>query len=106
MAGGRGGVGWWRAPGTLAPGLEVVDADPAGCDAAIDFTRGEAVLGNVTACLEAGVPVLVGTSGWEVGGLGFPEALMVDLEIVPEQRILVAATHGVGIFYLRLLPLD
>jgi hypothetical protein len=30
---------------------------------------------------------------------------MVDLEIVPEQRILVAATHGLGIFHLRLPPL-
>jgi hypothetical protein len=30
---------------------------------------------------------------------------MVDLEIVPEQRVLVAATHGIGIFYLVLPPL-
>jgi hypothetical protein len=36
-----------------------------------------------------------------VAGVGFPEALMVDLEIVPEQGILVAATHGLGIYYLR-----
>jgi hypothetical protein len=27
---------------------------------------------------------------------------MVDLEIVIEQRLLVGATHGLGIFYLRL----
>ena len=47
-----------------------------------------------------------GASTWEVGGLGFPEALMVDLEIVPEQRILVAATHGMGIFYLKLPPIN
>ena len=39
---------------------------------------------------------------WELAGVGFPEALMVDLEIVPEQRLLVAATHGLGIFYLKL----
>lgn len=43
-----------------------------------------------------------GTSEWALAGVGFPEALMVDLDIVPEQRLLVAATHGVGIFYLRL----
>jgi hypothetical protein len=43
-----------------------------------------------------------GSSTWELAGAGFPEALMVDLEIVPEQRVLVAATHGLGIFYLRL----
>jgi hypothetical protein len=35
---------------------------------------------------------------WEGAGSGFPEALMVDLEIVPDQRLLVAATHGAGHF--------
>jgi len=39
---------------------------------------------------------------WEGAGSGFPEALMVDLEILPDARILVAATHGVGIYYLAL----
>ena len=43
-----------------------------------------------------------GASRWEIAGVGFPEALMVDLQIVPEQRVLVAATHGLGIFYLNL----
>lgn len=43
-----------------------------------------------------------GTQKWALAGVGFPEALMVDLDIVPEQRLLVAATHGLGIFYLRL----
>ncbi|HEX9699229.1 MAG TPA: hypothetical protein VGD06_07185 [Acidobacteriota bacterium] len=46
-----------------------------------------------------------GATSWALAGVGFPEALMVDLEIVPEQRILVAATHGLGIFHLRLPPL-
>lgn len=31
---------------------------------AIEFTRPEAALGNLTRCLEAGVPVVVGTTGW------------------------------------------
>jgi hypothetical protein len=39
---------------------------------------------------------------WEGGGSGLPEALLVDLEILPDARILVAATHGVGIYYLIL----
>jgi hypothetical protein len=43
-----------------------------------------------------------GTQSWQAAGVAFPEVLMVDLEIVPEQRLLVAATHGLGIFYLRL----
>jgi len=43
-----------------------------------------------------------GSATWELAGVGFPEALMVDLRYVPSQRVLVAATHGLGIFYLRL----
>jgi hypothetical protein len=39
---------------------------------------------------------------WEGAGIGFPEALIVDMEIVPEQRTLVVATHDLGIFYLTL----
>lgn len=46
-----------------------------------------------------------GATRWEAAGAGFPEALVVDLEIVPERRILVAATHGLGIFHLRLAPM-
>ncbi len=43
-----------------------------------------------------------GAASWALAGVGFPEALMVDLRYVPSQRVLVAATHGLGIFYLRL----
>ena len=35
-----------------------------GADVAIEFTRGEAVAGNVDKILGAGVPVVVGTTGW------------------------------------------
>jgi 4-hydroxy-tetrahydrodipicolinate reductase len=59
----RGRVGSVLAPALAAAGHEVVDADPAGCDAAVDFTRPDAVEANVLACLAAGVPVAVGTSG-------------------------------------------
>jgi hypothetical protein len=43
-----------------------------------------------------------GSSHWELAGAGFPEALMVDLEFVPDRRVLIAATHGLGIFFLNL----
>ncbi len=33
-------------------------------DVAIEFSRPEAAFGNVMACLEAGVPVVSGTTGW------------------------------------------
>src|SRR4249920_2635665 len=47
---------------------EVVDArasGPGGCDAAVDFTRPDAVLADVDACLAAGVPVVIGTTGFD-----------------------------------------
>ena len=39
---------------------------------------------------------------WEAVASGFPEALMVDLEIDSSRRLLFAATHGLGVFYLDL----
>ena len=43
-----------------------------------------------------------GSATWELAGVGFPEALMVDLKFVRSERVLVAATHGLGIFFLKL----
>ena len=51
---------------------EVVDgrvAGPAGCDAAVDFTRPDAVLANVEQCVGAGVPVVIGTTGFDFDAL-------------------------------------
>jgi hypothetical protein len=59
--------------------------------------------GDVYAGTDFGPIVLKkGSATWTLAGVGFPEALMVDLKFVPSQRLLVAATHGLGIFYLRL----
>ncbi|RYZ92561.1 MAG: 4-hydroxy-tetrahydrodipicolinate reductase, partial [Sphingobacteriaceae bacterium] len=33
-------------------------------DVAIDFTMPASVLGNIDACFNAGVPIVVGTTGW------------------------------------------
>ena len=68
--------------------------------AAYDDVRGDLYAGT-----DYGPIVLKkGATRWEGAGLGFPEALIVDLEFVPEQRTLVAATHGLGIFFLTLPP--
>jgi hypothetical protein len=65
---------------------------------AVDDARGDVYAGT-----DYGPLVLRnGSTTWEAAGIGFPEALMVDLEFVPAQRLLVAATHGLGIFYLKL----
>jgi 4-hydroxy-tetrahydrodipicolinate reductase len=61
----RGRVGSVLAPALREAGHEVTDSSPEGCDAAVDFTRPDAVEANVRACLEVGVPVVVGTTGWD-----------------------------------------
>ena len=62
-----GKVGAALVPALAAAGHDVVDAQEGlgGCDAAIDFTRPDAVEGNVEQCLGAGVPVVIGTTGFD-----------------------------------------
>ena len=72
----RGRVGSILLPALEDAGHDVVPIGREGerllerCDAAIDFTRPDAVRANVEACLEADVPVVVGTSGGDLDGLG------------------------------------
>ena len=62
---GRGGkVGRVLGPALAEAGHELVDALP-GAEAMVDFTGPEVVEANVRAALEAGVPAVVGTTGWE-----------------------------------------
>jgi 4-hydroxy-tetrahydrodipicolinate reductase len=69
LYGAGGKVGTALAPALTAAGHDVTavgsgdPADPAGYDAAIDFTRPDAVRANVERCLDAGVPCIVGTTG-------------------------------------------
>jgi 4-hydroxy-tetrahydrodipicolinate reductase len=67
-----GKVGAVLAPALERAGHEVVDgreAGPGGCDVAVDFTRPDAVLENAERCIAAGVPVVVGTTGFDAGAL-------------------------------------
>ncbi len=64
-----GKVGSVLEPALRAAGHDVVDGrakGPADCDAAVDFTRPDAVLENVRRCLEHLVPVVIGTTGFDV----------------------------------------
>jgi 4-hydroxy-tetrahydrodipicolinate reductase len=76
---GRGGMGRVVAERARAAGLEIgavfasADADRngdqlakllRGHDVAIDFSTADAVLPHVTACAQAGVPLVEGTTGW------------------------------------------
>jgi 4-hydroxy-tetrahydrodipicolinate reductase len=63
---GRGGqVGSVLAPRLEAAGHTLVDT-LAGAEAMVDFTRPDAVGANVRAAVAAGVPSVVGTTGWDV----------------------------------------
>ena len=62
---GRGGkVGSVLVPALQEAGHELVDALD-GADVVVDFTGPKVVEANVRAALEAGVPCVVGTTGWE-----------------------------------------
>jgi 4-hydroxy-tetrahydrodipicolinate reductase len=61
---GRGGkVGRALAPALEGAGHELVEGLDA-ADAMVDFTAPDVVEANVRAALEAGVPCVVGTTGW------------------------------------------
>jgi len=66
---GRGGkVGSVLAPALEAAGHELVELGRA--EAIVDFTAPDVVEGNVRSALEASVPCVVGTSGWDPGSAG------------------------------------
>jgi 4-hydroxy-tetrahydrodipicolinate reductase len=68
LYGAAGRVGAALEPALADAGHDVVDGraqGPAGCDVAIDFTRPDAVVGNVRACLAERVPLVIGTSGFD-----------------------------------------
>jgi 4-hydroxy-tetrahydrodipicolinate reductase len=67
LNGRSGKVGSVLGPGLEAGGHTLVDTLD-GADAMVDFTRPNAAAGNVRAAVDAGVPSVVGTTGWEIEG--------------------------------------
>ena len=73
--GARGKVGTVMAAALAEAGHDVVEidlGDPValdGCEAAVDFTQPDAVTGNVAACAAAGVPCVIGTTGFDRGAV-------------------------------------
>jgi 4-hydroxy-tetrahydrodipicolinate reductase len=47
-----------------ASGKGINAAALGGAEVAVEFTQPDAAVANITACLRAGVPVVVGTTGW------------------------------------------
>jgi 4-hydroxy-tetrahydrodipicolinate reductase len=64
LLGRHGKVGSVLAPALEEAGHELVES-AIGAEAAVDFTRPQAVVDNVRDCLAAGVPVVVGTTGFD-----------------------------------------
>jgi 4-hydroxy-tetrahydrodipicolinate reductase len=72
LYGASGKVGVLLGPALVDAGHEVVDgrnAGPSGCDAAVDFSTPDAAVANVKACLADGVPVVIGTTGFDLGAM-------------------------------------
>ena len=68
---GRAVVPALEAAGHAVRGIGRGDArDVAGLDAALDFTAPDAVVANVHACVESGVPCVVGTTGADLADVG------------------------------------
>jgi 4-hydroxy-tetrahydrodipicolinate reductase len=67
LFGAGGKVGSVLRAALQAAGHETVDgrAGVDGCDVAVDFTRPDAVAENVERCLAAGVPLVIGTTGFD-----------------------------------------
>ncbi|MGH3137284.1 MAG: 4-hydroxy-tetrahydrodipicolinate reductase [Gaiellaceae bacterium] len=68
----QGKTGAVVVAGLESRGHEVRDGrgtGPQTCDAAVDFTGPEAVVANVEQCLVAGVPVVIGTTGFDLDAL-------------------------------------
>ncbi len=65
LNGRRGRVGSELGPGLEEAGHMLVDS-LGEAEAMVDFTRPDAALANVQAAIDAGVPSVVGTTGWDV----------------------------------------
>jgi hypothetical protein len=89
------------SPATSQATFTLLDFDLG--DMPINTIAFDPVRGDIYAATDFGPLRLPGgATRWETAGVGFPEALMVDLKIIPSERVIVAATHGLGIFYMPL----
>ena len=70
LFGAGGKVGSVLAPALEEAGHELVELPEA--DAMVDFTGPDVVVENIKSALEAGVPCVVGTSGWDTDEVAAP----------------------------------
>jgi 4-hydroxy-tetrahydrodipicolinate reductase len=67
--------------------------DLGGADVAVEFSVPSASLDNVRRCLDAGVHVVVGTTGWDEERL---DQVRHHLHLTPELGVLVAPNFAIG----------
>jgi len=78
---------------SLAAALDAGDPlDLSGADVAVDFTHPDAVMGNLRACVEAGVHAVVGTTGFDDDRLAELRAMLDGTSV----GVLVAPNFGVA----------
>jgi 4-hydroxy-tetrahydrodipicolinate reductase len=78
----------------LAAAYDVDDAiDLAGVDVVVDFTHPDSVMGNLRACVDAGVHAVVGTTGFDDKRL---DEVRGWLASAPSVGVLVAPNFGVA----------
>lgn len=78
----------------LAGCFDVDDTiDLSGVDVAVDFTSPDAVMGNLRTCIDAGVHVVVGTTGFDEARLAELRGWLAD---APSVGVLVAPNFGIG----------
>jgi len=88
-------------PKTLSSRWTSLDYDLG--DLPVNHLVRDANTGDLYAATDYGVLVLAhGSSRWREAGEGLPTVLTPYLEILPNQRLLFAGTHGRGAWYLRL----
>lgn len=68
------------------------DLDLSGVDVAVDFTHPDAVMGNLRACVAAGVHAVVGTTGFDDARLAELRELLEGTEV----GVLVAPNFGIA----------
>ena len=77
----------------LGPTYDVGDTlDLSGVDVAVDFTHPDAVMGNLEACIAAGVHAVVGTTGFDEERLAKLRGLLSGTDV----GVLVAPNFGVA----------
>jgi 4-hydroxy-tetrahydrodipicolinate reductase len=69
------------------------DVDWSAADVAVDFTSPDAVMGNLQACIGAGVHAVVGTTGFDAGRL---EQVRSWLAEQPSVGVLIAPNFGIA----------